>query len=105
MAKINPVRNYRKEKRISGQKGNAHICQEISNRVKLNQKWCKGCGLCIEICPKNVYDRESKVSPKGFREIIIKNPDLCNQCQLCELLCPDLAITIQKDKKDATIKS
>lgn len=74
-------------------------------KIKLNQNWCKGCGLCIEICPKNVYDRESNVSPKGFRGIKIKNPEACNQCELCELLCPDLAITIQKDKKDATIKS
>jgi 2-oxoglutarate ferredoxin oxidoreductase subunit delta len=74
-------------------------------KIKINRNWCKGCGLCIEICPKNVYDRESKVSSKGFRAIIIKNSDACNQCQLCELLCPDLAITIQKEKKDATIKN
>jgi len=77
---------------MANSKGNA---KRSVAKIKLNQKWCKGCGLCIEICPKNVYDRESKVSAKGFREIIIKNPDDCNQCQLCELLCPDLAITIE----------
>jgi 2-oxoglutarate ferredoxin oxidoreductase subunit delta len=75
------------------------------DKIKLNKNWCKGCGLCIEICPKNVYDRESKVSKRGYREIIIKNPDICNQCLLCELLCPDLAITIEKTKKDAKVKS
>lgn len=64
--------------------------------IKLNRNWCKGCGLCVEICPKNVYDRDSKVSTKGFKEIIIKNPELCSQCMLCELLCPDLAIMIEK---------
>ena len=74
------------------------------DKIKLNGSWCKGCGLCIEICPKNVYDRESKVSTKGFREIIIKNPDTCNQCQLCELLCPDLAITIEQIKENAKVK-
>lgn len=72
-------------------------------KIKLNQHWCKGCGLCIEICPKNVYDREVNVSAKGFREIIIKNPDACNQCMLCELLCPDLAITIQKKPNNAKV--
>jgi len=74
-------------------------------KIKLNRKWCKGCGLCIEICPKNVYDRGNKVSTKGFKEIIVKNPDACNQCQLCELLCPDLAITIENTKKNAKIKN
>ena len=74
------------------------------DKIKLNRNWCKGCSLCIEICPKNVYDRESKVSSKGFKEIIIKNPALCNQCQLCELLCPDLAITIEKKAKNAAVK-
>jgi 2-oxoglutarate ferredoxin oxidoreductase subunit delta len=71
--------------------------------IKINHDWCKGCGLCIEICPKNVYDRESKVSSKGFRQIIIKNPDACNQCMLCELLCPDLSITVEKKEKDAKV--
>ncbi len=73
-------------------------------KIKLNQKWCKGCGLCIEICPKNIYDREPKVSTKGFREIVIKNPELCSQCMLCELLCPDLAITIEKKVSNSKVK-
>lgn len=71
-------------------------------KIKLNQNWCKGCGLCIEVCPKNVYDREASVSAKGFRAITIKNPDACNQCRLCELLCPDIAITIETKNKEVT---
>ncbi|MEO0072161.1 MAG: ferredoxin family protein [candidate division WOR-3 bacterium] len=62
--------------------------------IKINQQWCKGCGFCIEICPKDVYTRDSKVSSRGFQEIIIKNPEKCIECQLCEYLCPDLAITV-----------
>ncbi|MEO0076242.1 MAG: ferredoxin family protein [candidate division WOR-3 bacterium] len=74
-------------------------------KIRINQNWCKGCGLCLEICPKNVYDRDVKVSSKGFREIIIKKPEACTRCLLCELLCPDLAITIEKNKDHAAIES
>ncbi|MEO0091684.1 MAG: ferredoxin family protein [candidate division WOR-3 bacterium] len=76
---------------------------ETSHNIKLNKNWCKGCGLCVEICPKNVYDREAKVSARGFREIVIKSPDRCNRCFLCELLCPDLAITIKSEKHKLSV--
>jgi 2-oxoglutarate ferredoxin oxidoreductase subunit delta len=62
--------------------------------IKLNKKWCKGCGFCIEICPKQIYIRDSEVSARGIQEIIIRHPEKCIACRLCEYLCPDLAITI-----------
>ncbi len=74
-------------------------------KIIINQQWCKGCGLCIEICPKKVYTREANISAKGFQQIEIINPDLCNQCLLCELLCPDMAITIEPKLRNAKAQS
>jgi len=68
-------------------------------KIELKKEWCKGCQLCIEICPKDVFDRETKISQRGFREIIIKQPEKCSGCMLCAMLCPDLVITIEKDEK------
>lgn len=59
------------------------IKAEKSLDVKL--EWCKGCGICIEFCPKDVLElKDGKVN--------IKNLDACIQCGQCELRCPDFAI-------------
>jgi len=52
--------------------------------------WCKACGICIEFCPKKVYDRDEQGKP------VIENPDGCIGCLFCEQHCPELAITITK---------
>uniref|UniRef100_A0A7C4S132 Ferredoxin family protein n=1 Tax=candidate division WOR-3 bacterium TaxID=2052148 RepID=A0A7C4S132_UNCW3 len=54
--------------------------------------FCKGCGICINFCPKKVLDWD-----KDFK-VFAKNPDECIACYLCELMCPDFAIFIEKEK-------
>ena len=54
--------------------------------------WCKGCGYCVEFCPKDVLELQHE-------KIVIKNPDKCILCGLCELRCPDYAIWIDKEGK------
>ncbi len=53
--------------------------------LKINKNWCKGCGICVAFCPKNVL---TLVEDK----ITIANPEDCIKCGLCELRCPDFAI-------------
>lgn len=53
--------------------------------LTVDKKWCKGCGICVEFCPKNVLEmKDGKVN--------IKDLDSCIQCGQCELRCPDFAI-------------
>ncbi|MFC2172809.1 ferredoxin family protein [Acidobacteriota bacterium] len=67
-------------------------------RIDINQRWCKGCYICLEICPKKVFDNSGEVTRRGFRQIRTALPGQCTGCLLCELLCPDVAIRItQKD--------
>lgn len=55
-------------------------------QVMINKKWCKGCGICIAFCPKQVlgFDEDGKVTMLDDKN--------CIRCGQCELRCPDLAI-------------
>lgn len=59
----------------------------------INQKFCKGCSICIEFCPKQVLT----LTEKG--KAYPAQSELCIKCGQCELRCPDLAIRVLKEDK------
>ena len=65
------------------------------HNVIINKARCKRCGICIEFCPVNLYDREIDGAP------IPSHQDKCTGCKQCELRCPELAIKVEvvKDEK------
>lgn len=62
--------------------------------IRVNQYWCKSCGICIEFCPKEVFDEGERNRAYPAR------PEQCNGCELCERICPDLAITLVRSDGD-----
>jgi 2-oxoglutarate ferredoxin oxidoreductase subunit delta len=56
--------------------------------ISIERKWCKNCGICVEFCPKNVF-----IVGK-LNEPIISASEDCTNCHLCELRCPEFAITV-----------
>ena len=57
---------------------------------------CKGCGLCVNVCPKNVLEIADRVNAKGYFPVFQARPDDFIHCSLCCVMCPDVAITITK---------
>jgi 2-oxoglutarate ferredoxin oxidoreductase subunit delta len=55
---------------------------------------CKGCGLCINFCPKNVLELTRKVNAKGHFPVHQARPEDCIHCTICCIMCPDVAIQI-----------
>lgn len=60
--------------------------------LKVYSERCKDCGICVEFCPRD----NLKTGPGGAPEMI--DPEACSGCRLCEYLCPDFAIEIDKDQ-------
>lgn len=56
--------------------------------VRINEKWCKGCGICTSFCPRGVLQKGKGGKP------FVAAPDKCTACATCQILCPDLAITV-----------
>ena len=57
--------------------------------VTVIKEWCKGCEICIDVCPCDVLEMKDFVAA-------VKDIDKCTGCMLCELLCPDFAIEVKK---------
>ena len=61
-------------------------------KIIINTKWCKGCQICVEFCPKKVLS----MTPQG--KVYVADPSRCIACEMCELYCPDFAITVEVTK-------
>jgi len=61
---------------------------------------CKGCGLCVSICPKNVLEISDEVNSKGYFPVYQARPEDCIVCAMCCTMCPDVAITITENVED-----
>ena len=53
---------------------------------------CKGCGFCVEYCPRDVLVLARTFNRKGYHPPVVTKPGECLNCNLCEMLCPEFAI-------------
>ena len=62
-------------------------------------EYCKGCGLCKEKCPNDVLRWSHSLGVYGTPIVEPKDEDSCIACLICEMVCPDAAIYIEKYPK------
>jgi 2-oxoglutarate ferredoxin oxidoreductase subunit delta len=56
---------------------------------------CKGCGLCVSICPKHVLELdESLVNVLGHHPVRLTDAPACTSCALCARICPDAVFLV-----------
>ncbi|WP_459201509.1 4Fe-4S dicluster domain-containing protein [Methanococcus sp. CF] len=67
-------------------------------KIIIDENYCKGCDICIEVCPKDVYKKSETLNKKGIYPPNPINPKECTNCQLCILQCPDQAITVETEE-------
>jgi 2-oxoglutarate ferredoxin oxidoreductase subunit delta len=58
---------------------------------------CKGCGLCIQVCPTDVITYSKELGSYGTERV---QCDACGciTCGKCAEICPDSAIEVKVEK-------
>ncbi|SHO47550.1 4Fe-4S dicluster domain-containing protein [Desulfopila aestuarii] len=67
---------------------------------------CKGCGLCVSVCPQSVLAiSDGAVNVKGYQPAIVAEPERCIGCTSCALICPDVVISVERIPVKKEVKS
>ncbi|MGN1345952.1 MAG: ferredoxin family protein [Eubacteriales bacterium] len=68
------------------------------NRVTFRTERCKGCGLCVEACPKKILTLdETMLNSKGYHPAKMTAQEKCIACAMCAMMCPDCVIKVEKE--------
>ncbi len=69
-------------------------------RVTIREDRCKGCGLCVNVCPKKVLElAKHRLNSKGYHPAEPVREEDCISCAMCATMCPDVAIKVEKEDK------
>ena len=75
-----------------------------SARVTISARYCKACGLCIEVCPKKALRLTGKLTSGGVEIVAWDETKGCTGCLRCVAMCPDAAITVEVEPEEVPMK-
>ena len=65
--------------------------------IVVDEKLCKGCGLCAEFCSRGcVAPPADRMSGQGYLLPSFVDDGRCTGCGVCGQMCPDFAVTVYR---------
>lgn len=66
---------------------------------------CKGCGLCIQVCPQQVLAFAEEFNARGYRPVMLDERNRsCTGCGVCAVICPDIVFTVYRQPLHRTAR-
>ena len=64
-------------------------------KLTFKEDLCKGCGLCVNACPKHILELStSHLNKKGYAPVTLAKPDECIGCGICVDACPQEVLEV-----------
>lgn len=64
-------------------------------RVVITTEHCKGCGLCVAVCPTTVLAL-GPLNAMGYPAVTLIDNARCTSCAACAMVCPESAVAVFK---------
>jgi NAD-dependent dihydropyrimidine dehydrogenase PreA subunit len=68
--------------------------EKTGHAIAIDEILCKGCTICVEICPKDVIEMVDAIDRWEGATARVKDIDACIACFICEHECPDFALLV-----------
>ncbi len=65
----------------------------MAGKIVIDVERCKGCGLCITVCPKNNIVRAQESNKNGYFPAQARDSE-CTACTRCAIVCPEGIIEV-----------
>ncbi|MFW5980830.1 MAG: indolepyruvate ferredoxin oxidoreductase subunit alpha [Halanaerobiaceae bacterium] len=72
---------------------------EQVKKVIIDKERCKGCKLCLSVCPVEIIQLSDDTNSYGYNTAEVIEQKECLSCGNCARICPDLAIKVFKESK------
>ncbi len=70
----------------------------IRGTVVIDRDRCKGCELCVHVCPQNVLHLSADYNARGYRPVMLdESQNVCTGCGVCAVICPDVVFTVYRE--------
>jgi 2-oxoglutarate ferredoxin oxidoreductase subunit delta len=70
-------------------------------KVVIDSERCKGCYLCMSVCPSEAIFVSSTLNQQGYYPVEPSNNGIdgkgCIACAMCAVICPDIAIEVYRE--------
>lgn len=71
----------------------------MSGKVVIDAERCKGCGLCVAVCPRHSIEVSTESNQNGYFPAHAKNIE-CTACGRCAIVCPEGIVEVSREEAD-----